>query len=187
MTYKEALDKHVLASAITVFNGDKCVNCETAFSVAKLKSTLNGIAQKFDAKIKDIVKELKPTDYDIRADKYRRLHEIETREKAHDGWNGEGEEPERPSEEELKDAEGFRTELEGFEHVHADFVERVNLAYSKIAEEDCGADCPSITRNEWCEIYEVMKGEGVVEVYIDGAQLTREQFLNVLIHRFVKE
>ena len=186
MTYRELSNNAVLAGAIKIIDGAKKLDGNAAIDVVMAQAELERGMSEYQSKMQDIVKKLKPEDYDERSKKQQKMLDIEARAKAVDEWDGEGEEPKMPTDEELKEAEELKQELEGFDKEEKELDEQLGKAAEKLMNEESSIKKVKLSRETLAAIYAMVEDPDEESgVKMGGHALTNREFLVKLAVQFV--
>lgn len=119
----------------------------------------------FNEKIREASGELKPEGFDELEAKVAKMFAVEAKAKAHEEWNGEGEKPEAPTQEEKDEAAAIREQdLKAYEEQKRDFVSKLNEAYAQELNEEAAVKEKTLTEDELAEIIEVVGADGDMDL-----------------------
>lgn len=177
MKNKELLNTATMIGAIAIVDGDKKLESHAAIDVALAQAECERGIKDFNEKWEEVRKKLITDDYKKKREKYDKMNDILDREKAVKDWNGDGEEPKLPTDEELKEAEELGKELEGFEDEDKELNKQLKEAHAKLLEQDCSIKKVSISRETWMRIYEMVDLNAESEISINNVRLTNREFV----------
>lgn len=108
VTYEQALYNSRLVDALPLATEEKKLPAETAASVVMAQVAWATICKTFDENMAEALKQMKKDGFDERAQEITKMEDIDKRVKAHAEWDLKGEEPVKPSEDEIKEADKIR-------------------------------------------------------------------------------
>lgn len=178
------MNNATLIAAIEIVNGDKKLESNAAIDVALAQAECDRGIKDFNEKWEEVRKKLISEDYKKKREKYDKMNGILDREKAVKEWNGEGEEPKLPTDEELKEAEELGKELEGFEEEDKELNQQLMSAHDKLLEQECSIKKVSISKDSWKRIYEMVDLNVDSGISINNVRLKNREFV-IQLARFV--
>lgn len=170
MKYNEVVaNRNILVNIPLAFEGRKLPK-ETAASVMLLRVAYQQKVDEFVKTLDEVKKGLKKDGFDERARAVAEMEDVDKRKKASEEWDGEGERPAMPTDEELKKAEETRATLEDFGKEKKELEEALAEANRKKLEEDAG-NMGKLTKDELADLYELLGSEGVFNFVLPGGDV----------------
>lgn len=187
MTLAEALNNQMLIEQISLQLG---FPTQTATKLTALKMSYRKIEKAYQEDIQEALKCIKPEGFDERFRKAMRFRDIENRAKLLEEWNGEGEKPNAPTEEELKEAEEIRPMMDDFLKEEYDMNVQMNDIIANMRKGEIEVPDTTLTWAEWGHIYDAIGIEGDMSDIKNsrtGTPIKKELFLEMLAESFIKE
>lgn len=173
VTYEQALYNSRLVDALPLATEEKKLPAETAASVVMAQVAWATICKTFDENMAEALKQMKKDGFDERAQEITKMEDIDKRVKAHAEWDLKGEEPVKPSEDEIKEADKIR-ETSGAFYAELTELNDVYLAARSKQFAKAVKDTPdAFTRKELADIIDILNPLGTVRMVVhvnnDGA------------------
>lgn len=190
MTYNDIfLRRNLLINIPLMQDGNKLPK-GTAASVMLLRVAYQNKVDEFIKTIQDVQKALKKDGYDDRAQAVAEMRRTDAKQQAHDQWDGTGEQPAAPTEEELAKAEKTRADiLPDFEAEKQELEEATQEAQTKKAAEKVEMKNATLTRSELADLYELLGTDGTIDYHTPGKDeadpMPREMFLGLIAANLV--
>ena len=105
VTYNEAAFITRIASAIPIAIDGRQLPQDTAASVIMAQVGWSAVMQEYESRMGEALKKMKKEGFDDRHRAYAEMERTDIRVKAHEDWDGEGEQPAMPTDEEIAAAE----------------------------------------------------------------------------------
>ncbi len=191
MNYNQAIFAANVANAIPIAEGENKLSASTAASVVMTQVSFDQIVEEFEANCQAALKKVKKEGYDERATAIEAMKDVDSRIKAHDEWDGEGEEPAMPTDEEIEKAEETRKTEADFETEHKELLEQYRAIRVKEAKKTVTRKPVLLSREELADIIELIGTEGVISAQgfsKDGkpADIDRRQLIAFVAAYLVK-
>lgn len=166
VTYNEAAFITRIASAIPIAIDGRQLPQDTAASVIMAQVGWSAVMQEYESRMGEALKKMKKEGFDDRHRAYAEMERTDIRVKAHEDWDGEGEQPAMPTDEEIaaadktrETAEGFRKELDELEGLY-------KTAREKEGEKTAAKTPAALTRRELADIIGMLGTEGTVKMAV---------------------
>lgn len=183
-TYRDAMNNERMASAIPLAIDGKTLPQDTAASVVMLQVGWSSVADELRATMTAALKKMKKEGYDERSRAIDAMEDVNRRVKAREEWDGDGDEPQAPTEEELEAAAKARESAEEFYKEKEELEAMYNKAWEKESARECRKVTP-LTRRELADIIGMLGVEGTISVNVmaaDGSavpiELDRREFIS---------
>lgn len=167
ITYNEVYFNSLVASAIPIAIEGRKLPQDTAASVILMQVGLESIIGDFEKRMQKALEKMKERDfkgYDERARAIADMEDVDRRVKAHDEWDGAGDEPPMPTEEEIAPAEKTRETEADFRAEEKKLADLYVAARTKELNNIIGEKPPMLTRREFADIIGMLGTEGTVTV-----------------------
>lgn len=136
MNYNDVFLRSALLESIPLNDEKYSFPSELSTSVILLRVGYNKKKQEFEDEMQAVLKELKKDGFDERAQAIQQMEDVDKRLKAHEEWDGNGEQPAKPSDDELAKAEETRKTEADYRNEFAELDEKYRNARTKKAEEE---------------------------------------------------
>ena len=112
------------------------------------------------------LKKMKKEGFDDRHRAYAEMERTDIRVKAHEDWDGEGEQPAMPTDEEIAAADKTRETAEGFRKELDELEDLYKTAREKEGEKTAAKTPAALTRRELADIIGMLGTEGTVKMAV---------------------
>lgn len=189
MTYNEIFqNRAILNNVPLVYEGRKLPKT-TAASVMILRVKYQQRVDEFVKLIQEVLKGLKKEGYDERLQAVQTMEDVDRRKKAAEEWNGEGEKPAMPTDEELAKAEETRATLDAFNEEKKELEEAYQEAQTREGAKDVPFKDSKLSKEELADIYEMIGADGEFDYTVPGQdkpfKVAKEWFLNMVAMNLV--
>ncbi len=167
ITYGQALFFTRILFAIPLSKNGRELTPDTAASVMMARVGWGAVAEAFEKRILDTLKQTKENgynDFDEHARAIADMEDVDRRVRAHNEWNGEGGQPPMPTEEEIAAAEKTRETEADFRAEEKRLTEIVIATRAKELEKTMTERPPMLTRADLAGIIGMFGIEGKVTV-----------------------
>lgn len=172
VTYKQAEFITRVASLIPIAIDGRKLPQDTAASVVMAQVGWSAVMQEYESRMQEALKKMKKEGFDERAQAIGVMEETDRRIKAHKEWDGTGEQPAMPSDEEIAAAEKTRGTAKEF----FDELNELNALYGsareKEGEKTVAATPSALTRRELADIIGMLGADGTIQIDAAGADGT---------------
>lgn len=166
VTYEQALYNSRLVDALPLATEDKKLPAETAASVVMAQVAWATICKTFDDNMTEALKKMKKDGFDERAQEITKMEDIDKRVKAHAEWDLKGEEPVKPTEDEIKEADKIRETSGAFYAELAELNDVYLAARSKEFAKEVKDTPDAFTRKELADIIDILNPLGTVRMVV---------------------
>ena len=191
MKYIDLMDKKgILDNVPLAFEGRELPSKLQA-KLMLMRVGYDKVVAQFQEKLQEVLKGLKPDGFDALAADVQKLESVESRVSAFENWNGEGEKPTMPTDEELKDAEEMRAsgKYEESQKELKTLTEKYNEAYRLELLADVDYAERKFTEDEYAEIVAMVGTAGKVDFFLaDGqkVEIAKVDLLAMVAANFVE-
>lgn len=194
VTYNEAAFITRVASAIPIAIDGRQLPQDTAASVIMAQVGWSAVMQEYETRMGEALKKMKKEGFDDRHRAYAEMERTDSRVKAHNEWDGKGEQPAMPADEEIAAAEKTRETAEEFRKELDELEGLYKTAREKEGEKTAAKTPAALTRRELGDIIGILGTEGAVEmtVGVDGegnavtAPVSRKAFITLVAANLVE-
>lgn len=185
----EMLNKRLVISNLPLVFEGRELPSKLQAKVILMRVTFDRAANSFNEKMKEVMNGLKPEGFDDIAREKNECESIESKLKSYEEWNGEGEKPSKPSEEELSKVKKFKEEkLDDYNTKEKDLLSKYNEAYMTEFKEESDVKVKKFTEDELASIIELIGIEGDFE-FVNGENkilIPRQEYLAIVADSFVE-
>lgn len=184
----ELLNNHAIVGSIPLVYEGRELPSKLQAKLMLMRVSYDKAVAAFNEKVREALNGLKPEGFDDLARDIERMRAIEAKDNACKQWNGEGEKPSEPTQDEIEEAANIRAEkLTEYELKEKDLLEKLAEIRRQEMEEECSVNLKLFTEDEYASIIETIKTEGVIDYKINGQtfNIGRVQFLELIASNLV--
>ena len=191
MNYVDLMNKSVAIKNVPLTFEGRALPSKLQAKIVLAKVAYDKALTAFNEKMRDVYNELKPEGFDELEAKVRKMLDVEAKEKAHEEWNGEGEKPAEPTQEELAEAAAIREkEMKDYEVKREELNGKFNEAYAEAVKDEAPVKEKALTEDELAAIIEVVGMDGEMDfIGNDGRpwKVKRCEFVDLIAAGLVGE
>lgn len=185
------LTRNLLANIPLVEKGARLPK-ETMAAVMLLRVAYGKRVDEFEADMAEVLRGLKKEGYDERAQAVARMEDTDRRQREHDQWDGTGEQPAAPTDEERRQADETRAAADDFRRERAELEEAYMEARRKKAAEPVAVKNGRLTQQEYADVCGLLGAEGDMDFRVPGSgqepvKMPREYFLGLVAASLVAD
>lgn len=190
MKYIELMEKKgILANVPLAFEGRELPSKLQA-KLMLMRVGYDKVVAQFQDKLQEVLKGLKSEGFDALAADAQKVEGVESRASAFEKWNGEGDKPTMPTDEELKEAKDIREsgKYEEYQKELKTLTEKYNEAYRLELLAECDYSERKFTEDEYAEIVAMMGTGGKIDfLRADGekVEIAKVDLLAMVAANFV--
>lgn len=162
VTYNDASFITRIVSAIPIAIDGRKLPQDTAASVIMAQVGWSAVMQEYESRMGEALKKMKKEGFDERAQAISIMEETDRRLKAHEEWDGEGERPARPSDEEIASADKTRETEEDYRKELDELTGLYGKARATEAAKHVANTPAALSKRELADIIGMLGTEGTV-------------------------
>ncbi len=184
----DVLNREAYISALPLNKEGKELAPKTLAKVMLIKVHYSKAAEKIREELQEVLRGLKKEGYDDRAQKQLRMQDINERVAKAVAWKacGEGDKPEMPTAEEIKEAKVISKATEAFNKETEELTKAYRLANEEKMQEDCDVKDKRMSEECYADVCAVLGTSGEI-VFGNEYKEPMHRFLMVIASMFVEE
>ena len=188
MNYNDVFLRSALLESIPLNDGKYFFPPELSTSVILLRVGYNKKKQEFEDEMQAVLKELKKEGFDERSQAIQQMEDVDKRLKAHEEWDGNGEQPKKPSDDELAKAEETRKTEADYRKEYAELDESYRNARTKKAEEEVTLATDKMEYDTFKQLVGALGTAGMIPVVGIPmlSEMQKQEFLQAVCINLVK-
>lgn len=156
MTFSEVFQKGTILMNIPVTEGKYLFSPSLMSSIILMQVACSKKFKEFDDFMREALGKLKKEGFEKRAQKISQINDIEKRLHEHDNWDGKGERPVKPTEEELKELENSKQLKEEYSKEIDDLQQAYSKVYQDKLQEEISDMKLGFSRHEYEDLVKVI-------------------------------
>lgn len=188
MNYNDVFLRSAILESIPLNDEKYSFPSELSTSVILLRVGYNKKKQEFEDEKQAILKELKKDGFDGRAQAIQQMEDVDKRLKAHEDWNGECEQPAKPSDDEIEKAEETRKTEEDYRKEYAELDKAFTDAINKKSQEEVTLATEKMEYSEFKQLVGAIGTAGTIPVVGIPmlSEMQKQEFLTAVCVNLVK-